>query len=246
MISIIIPSYNNLELLQKCILSIKNQTFKDYEVWIIDNQSNDGTKEYLKTLSAPFNWVHEKDDGVYDAMNKGISLATKEWFYFLGTDDVLHHEKVLATVFSTSIQDEYKIMLGNIQYDLKSGDKIYTHTPEGLVRPSWSMKLWIKNSVHHQGIFYRRELFLSTGYDIQYKVLADYAFNLNLYSKKVEAKLLNIVIALCGANGLSKRRHTSQLLYNKEEVKLKSNLSSNLLRPLFIVTSTLKYIFKKL
>ncbi len=242
MVSIIIPSYNNVELLQKCILSIQNQTTKAYEVWVIDNESTDGTIDYLKTLAIPFHWMSGKDKGIYDAMNKGVSLATKEWLYFLGADDVLYNEHVLNDVFSKSISSQYKLILGRIKYDLKKGDKIYTHTRDGLVKPSWSVKLWIKNSVHHQGAFYRRELFISAKYDLKYKVLADYAFNINLYTKKVEVKIVEIVVAMCGINGLSK---SSGYTIFREDVQLKVDKSSVLLKPLFVLINLLKIIFKK-
>ena len=242
MISIIIPSYNNLELLQKCVLSIQNQTTKAYEVWIIDNESTDGTIDYLKTLETPFHWRSEKDNGIYDAMNKGISLATKEWLYFLGADDVLYNQHVLNDIFSKSIPSQYKLILGCIKYDPKKGDKLYKPTRDGLVKPSWSMKLWIKNSVHHQGAFYRRELFISSGYELKYKVLADYAFNLNLYAKEVEVKIIEIVIAMCGVNGLSK---SSGSTIFREDVQLKVDKSSVLLKPLFVLINLLKVVFKK-
>lgn len=243
MVSIIIPSYNNLELLKNCILSIQNQTFKDYEVWIIDNESTDGTTDFLKTLRTPFHWISEKDSGIYDAMNKGILLAKKEWIYFLGADDKFYNENVLKSIFSKSISEENKLILGNIRYDLKKGDRVYINNRHGLVKPSWSLKLWIKNSVHHQGIFYKRDLFSERGYELKYKVLADYAFNLYLYTKKVKVKICDNVFSLCGARGLSKKYNYS--LY-REEVKLKVDNSSILLKPIFFIISLTKYSIKKI
>lgn len=243
MVSIIIPSYNNLELLQKCILSIENQTFKGYEVWIIDNLSSDGTIDYLKTLSSPFNWMSEKDNGVYEAMNKGIALAKNDWLYFMGTDDVLYNENVLDYVFLEHIENRFKLIIGSIKYDLKKDDIVFTHTKEGLVKPSWSMKLWIKNSLHHQGVFYRRVLFSNSAYELKYKILADHAFNLSLFLKKVEVKKVNTIIALCGTGGLSKKY--SKEMY-KEEVQLKVDQSYVLLKPLFVLIGLLKYTFKRI
>ena len=241
MVSIIIPSFNNLENLKECISSIQNQIFKKYEVWIVDNQSTDGTVEYLKTLEAPFYWKSEADNGVYDAMNKGISMATKEWLYFMGADDLLYNETVLAKVFVEPILNQFQLIIGNIKYDLKENDIVYTHAKDGLVMSSWSMKLWIKNSAHHQAIFYHKEVLSDETYVLKYKILADHNLNLTLYNKKVKAKVIDEIIAFCGAQGLSKNYNRSMY---KEEVTLKVERSSILLKPFFVVIGMLKHLMK--
>ncbi len=132
--------------------------------------------------------MSEADKGVYDAMNKGISSANGKWLYFLGADDKLLDENVLSAVFSELISDKTKLIIGNIKYDLKGKGAIYTHNKSGLVISSWSRKIWFKNTLHHQAIFYNRIIFCNRNYSIKYSVLADYAFNLYLYKKKVEVK----------------------------------------------------------
>jgi len=223
------------------VTSIQHQTVNDYEVWIIDNQSTDGTLEYLHELKTPFNWVSEKDSGVYEAMNKGISLARKKWLYFLGTDDQLYDKEVLNSVFKESISDEFKLIIGSIKYNLKENDIVYTHTKDGLVKPSWSLKLWFKNSVHHQAIFYNKEVFTNHKYSLNYKILADHALNLLLYKKKKKAKITNVIIALCGTDGVSKS-YSREMYF--EEVQLKVDQSSKIWRPLFAVMAIFKYYMK--
>jgi len=242
LVSIVIPSFNNLEKLKNCILSIKNQSFKSYEVWIVDNESTDGTVEYLKTLEAPFYWKSELDNGIYDAMNKGILLATKEWIYFMGADDLLYDDTVLVDVFAESIPDQFKLIIGSIKYDLKENDIINTHTRDGLVKTSWSKKLWIKNSAHHQAIFYNKEIFKERKYSLKYKILADYALNLELYrSNKIKVILIDTIIAICGTEGLSKN-YTKNMY--KEEVNLKVEQSFILLKPVFTVLAMFKHLIK--
>ncbi len=241
MVSIIIPSFNNLKHLKKCVASIQNQRFKNYEVWIIDNQSTDGTLAYLKKLEAPFHWISEKDNGVYDAMNKGISLTNKEWLYFLGADDQLYNENVLNTVFNKPISNVFTLIIGVIRYDLKENDIVYTHTKDGQIKPSWSFKLWLKNSVHHQAIFYNKEAFKNRSYELKYKILADHALNLSLYRASKKAKIINEIIAICGTDGLSKNYSREMYL---EEVQLKIDQSSRLLKPLFILMANIKYYIK--
>ena len=127
--------------------SIQNQNFENFEVWIIDGASTDGTQEYLKTLGPRFNYISEKDSGIYDAMNTGIKKSLGEWLYFLGSDDRFSNDSVLEEVFSTKCDEEIQILVGNIEYS------------KGLrFQSEFSSKLWYKNTVHHQSVFYKKEL----------------------------------------------------------------------------------------
>ena len=89
-ISIITPTLNAAETLEACILSVKNQTYLNKEHLIIDGQSTDGTLHILKKHAENYpqlKWITENDDGIYDAMNKGIDLSSGDWLYFMGSDD---------------------------------------------------------------------------------------------------------------------------------------------------------------
>lgn len=241
LVSIIIPSFNNLDLLQECIDSIKNQAFIDYEVFVIDAKSTDGSIEYLQTLSAPFYWISEPDCGVYDAMNKGIEKSNGEWLYFLGTDDVIFERQTLQLVFNSEIGDDKSLIIGQIHYKSNPKDSKLLKSKYVLFSP-WSPNLWIRNAPHHQGIFYRKTVFSNLKYDLKYKILADYDLNLKLYRNKLKAKLIKQVIAVCGGEGISKKFNWQ--LY-KEEIELKTKLSSLVLKPFFYLLGFSKYLLKK-
>ena len=211
-------------------------------MWVIDNASSDGTPAYLQSLKEPFYWRSAPDKGVYDAMNKGITLARGEWLYFLGADDMLFDTTILANIFSKPIATDIKMIIGKIKYNIKKNDVVYTNNKNGIVSSSWSKKLWIKNSLHHQGVFYKKELFLQRNFSLQYKILADYALNLQLYKMKVKVKAVDNIIALCSTGGLSKNYNWA--LY-KEEIKLKTTESSIVLKPLFMMIGYTKYLLKK-
>ena len=223
-------------------MSIQNQSFKNFEVWIIDGDSTDNTVEFLQSLKDPFHWISEPDQGVYDAMNKGISLSKGKWLYFLGADDILFNPSILSSIFSKPISQEKQMIIGRIKYDLKKNNNVYTHNKEGLIVSSWSKKLWIKNALHHQAVFYKKALFFNLKYDLKYNILADHALNLQLYKKKVNAKIIDIVIALCGTDGQSKKYHWKMY---KEEIDLKVAASSYLFKPIFVVIGYFKYLLKK-
>ena len=229
-ISIIIPVLDNLEGLQITVDSIKAQTFSDFEVWIIDGNSSIPIHTYLDTLEAPFFYLSEKDKGIYDAMNKGISLAKGEWLYFLGAGDLLDNENVLGVV-SKNLNSKLDILYGNIRYD----------TTKFISR--FSSLLWIKNSLHHQSVFYNKKLFTKIKYEITYEVLADYDFNLDLYSKKIKAEKIDVMIANCDKEGISKEYNLS--LY-KAELKLKKAHVNAAFYPLLLLLVAFKFTVRKL
>lgn len=224
------------------MLSIQNQSFKSYEVIIVDGNSKDGTQQYLESLQPPFHYISETDEGVYDAMNKGIEKSKGQWLYFLGSDDQLYDSNVLMNIFKNDIGSEVDLIIGNIKYDSKDKGAHHLNKHGGIRKSNWSSRLWLTNSVHHQSVFYRRAVFENTSYDLSYKILADYDFNLRLFKQGRQAKLSNELIAFCGANGLSK---DYQWLMYKEEIRLKISQSSPLLSPFFYVLAFLKYLLKK-
>lgn len=241
-ISIIIPSFNNIDDLKVCINSIKIQTFKNYEVWIIDNKSTDGTEKYLKSLKQPFNWLFEKDMGIYDAMNKGIKACSGDWLYFLGCDDRLVYNKTLENVFNNNTHN-FDLIIGKIEYDLTGNETHFMSKNKGVVTSSMSRKIWLRNTMHHQGVFYRKSIFSELEYSIQYKVLSDYNLNIKLFKQGVKKLIINDKIALCNTKGISKNYNWR--LY-KEEIDLKTNNSSSFFKPIFYLIGFGKYLIKKI
>ena len=93
-ISIIIPTFNAESTILKALESILQQTFKDFEILIIDGLSKDKTIEIVENLKDSRIKIHsDKDIGIYDAMNKGIHYAQGKWLYFIGSDDYLYNNE---------------------------------------------------------------------------------------------------------------------------------------------------------
>lgn len=243
LVSIIIPSLNNLEKLKDCISRIKDQTFDNYEVWIIDGNSSDGTKNYLQTLKNPFMWISRLDKGVYDAMNQGILRSKGKWLYFLGSDDKLYSKNTLAEVFKDQVSVNQKMIIGKIKYNYKKSDSFLLKKNDGIVKPSWTNQLWINNTLPHQSIFYNKELFIDKEYSLGYKILADYAFNLHLFKKRNKVKIIDKIISICNTEGLSKNYNWK--LY-KEEIRIKTNESSLIYKPVFVLLALTKYLLKSI
>ena len=192
-------------------------------------------------MNSPFQFISENDNGIYDAMNKGISLSSGKWLYFLGADDVLKDTSVLEKV-AEEFQSDFNVVSGKIQYKFTKSDARQIQKNSGVFSSKWSKILWIKNTVHHQATFYKREVFLKKNFNTRYKVLADYDFNLQLYKSNIRVKIISNIIAICSSKGISKKYNWS--LY-KEEILFKTNATSKVLWVLFFKIALLKYLFKK-
>ncbi len=98
--------------------SIISQTFTDYEIVIIDGLSTDATLDIVKKYSyekEKIKFSTERDNGTYDAMNKGMKTASGQWLYFLGSDDKLHSGTTLATVANHLTSTNAKVVYGNVK-----------------------------------------------------------------------------------------------------------------------------------
>ncbi len=113
--SIIVPSLNSRIYLNKCLTSILNQSYKNFEIIVIDGGSNDGTLEYLKTFGNRIKWISERDNGQADAINKGISISSGNWLTWQNSDDY-YHDKDALMLFANAIKSNKskRLFVGNI------------------------------------------------------------------------------------------------------------------------------------
>jgi putative colanic acid biosynthesis glycosyltransferase len=178
---------------EDCIESVGRQTCRDYEYLVIDGGSSDGTLEVLRARQAQItSWMSEPDTGVYDAMNKGMSMATGSWLYFLGADDRLSGPDILERV-RIHVDPKWALVFGNVRY--ASGE---------LFRSRFSNSMLLHNTLHHQSVFYNRAFLLDRRYDVSLRVASDYALNLALFRSNAPAKYLDETIAVCMDKGLSR------------------------------------------
>jgi glycosyltransferase involved in cell wall biosynthesis len=173
-VSIITVTYNAADTLGATIQSVLDQTYTNIEFIIIDGNSSDGTVEIIKGFNSRLAfWSSEKDRGIYDAMNKGIAAATGDWIYFLGADDVLINNTVLAEIQESLNSEEVDFLYGNVK--LKSNNV----TMGG----SRSYRELIGRNISHQAIFYKTDIIKQKGfYNLKYKILADYDLNLRIFA----------------------------------------------------------------
>ncbi len=194
--SIIIPTFNSASTVQKCIESILNQTFTNFEILIIDAVSTDNTLGLIRAYNdTRVNIISEPDKGIYDAMNKGIKLAKGEWLYFLGSDDSLYDENVLGDVETEIYKQDVDVIYGNVLM-----------MQSGLINDGeFNFTKIQTDPICHQAIFYNKKVFEIFGeYDLRYKVYADSDLNLKwFFSDKLKNLFFDRIVAKYAETGFS-------------------------------------------
>jgi len=168
-ITVVTVCYNAVSTIEKTILSVINQTYDNIEYIVVDGASTDGTVDIIKKYDERIaKWVNEPDKGIYDAMNKGISLATGDWINFMNAGDEFVNNEVIQS-FSSCIIDNCSVYYGDAIHRYKFGERIVKSRP---------LKDIYKSMVFsHQSCFVKSNIFFNT----KYRYAADYDMLLNLY-----------------------------------------------------------------
>ena len=195
-ISIIIPTFEASKTLSVALESILEQSFTDYEILIIDGFSTDNTVEIAKSYQDErIRIISERDNGIYDAMNKGIRLAEGEWLYFLGSDDRLFDNEVLENVHQSLLKCNCDVVYGDVIFAISG--KVYNG--------EFTKLMLLEKNICHQSIFTKKSVFNKTGlFNIEYKALADWHFNIKWFNNKtVKRKYIGQIIASYYEDGYS-------------------------------------------
>lgn len=208
LISIIIPTHNSANTIHLALDSICCQTFTEYEVLVIDNTSTDETLERVMHYASRNSkiTVHtEKDNGVYDAMNKGIDLAKGKWLYFLGDDDDFYDHLVLEDVSS---------ILNKETDDIVYGDAITKSNNQRYGGRFDLVRMHTKGNLCHQTVFYRKSVFDTIGkYNLHYPVAADWDLNIRCFRHPGIKKLHidRVIVRYNNKDGISSVAHYDPL-----------------------------------
>lgn len=201
-ISVITIVLNDAEHIEQTMLSVLNQTsFDSIEYIVIDGDSTDGTWEIVQRYSEKLSYAcSEKDNGIYYAMNKGLSHATGDVVLFLNSGDWLENDHIIAKVINAYEKDT-DILYGRVyrvHNEIKDGYVCMADVHMDL------NEIYYDNVFCHQGMFIRRRLFDTIGFfDLQYRVFADYDWNLKAYNAGVKIKIISDVVANYRTGGLS-------------------------------------------
>jgi hypothetical protein len=192
--SVITPTLNPGPKLEATINSVLSQNGDLFEYIIVDGGSTDETLSIVRKHGRRIKWISEKDRGVYDAMNKGIKMATGGYLYFLGAGDHLR-ENILEKIKKFISDEPLTFIYGNVY--LVDERREYTgEFDEEKIR---------MGNICHQAIFYERTIFDVLGpYDLKYSLLADWALNIRCFAdKRIQKIYVPEVVADYEGGGIS-------------------------------------------
>ena len=204
-LSIITINYNNLPGLKKTFASVLSQTYKDFEYIVIDGASNDGSADEMAEHKEKITYCpSEPDKGVYDAMNKGIKVATADYCIFMNSGDCFFSDDVVEKVLP--FLDGTDILYGNTHY---TDGKIRYSNDEPDLFSFFYVSCWC-----HQSTFIKTDLLKKYLYDDSLRIVADWKFLLQAVIKdNCTYKAVDLNISLYDVTGISS---TNKELYEKE------------------------------
>jgi glycosyltransferase involved in cell wall biosynthesis len=197
LITVVTVVYNGAETLEETILSVINQTYKNIEYIIVDGASTDTTLNIIKKYEDKIDyWISEHDEGIYDAMNKGLGLANGEWIIFMNSGDYFYTQNVIYDFI------ECKPETNKNYY----GDSVY-FTNNIIFKAISNLKSKWRFLYHytfsHQAIFYSLNIIKETAnYKLGLRVSSDFDLTFRLVKKSAFVKI-NKIISACNAEGFS-------------------------------------------
>lgn len=206
-LSVITIVYNNVKDIERTMLSVLNQTYPNIEYIIVDGASTDGTKDVIYNYRSRLaQFISEPDKGIYDAMNKGLSLATGDYVLFMNSGDEIYATETVADVFDSAASAD--IYYGETEmYDeqWQSLGQRRHHAPETFDWQSFKYGM----SVSHQAIYIKRSLVQP--YDLSYKYSSDIDWIIKAAKKASSIVNTHIYVAKYLVGGMSKKKHLASL-----------------------------------
>jgi len=224
LISIITITFNSEEFLEQTIQSVAHQTYSNIEYIIIDGNSTDGTKNIISRYSnSTATFISEADNGIADAMNKGIKIAKGDYLLFLHSDDYLTSKNSIKNAV-TCLDDTHDFFAFDILHKSKTG---YIRR-----QSTWGVLHNFKSKIFHQGVLCRSSLFQEIGvFDQKFAIAMDYDFFLRAYNKNKQAKLIHTqTLSTMRTTGLSSQTdpHSIKHRFGEEKKVHKKNTDSTL------------------
>lgn len=220
-VSIITVTFNSETTLRDTVESVIKQEYANIEYIIVDGVSKDNTIEIIKeyALLYPIKWISEADNGLYDAMNKGIQMATGDIIGIINSDDFYVDEKVIGEIVNAFSGVDVEAVYGDLLYvDAAITDKIVRKWRSGQYKENAFLYGWMPP---HPTFFVRRELYDRFGkFNTQLRSAADYELMLRLIHKnKINIVYIARYLVKMRAGGVSNGSLKNRLKGNQEDKK---------------------------
>lgn len=237
LISIITVVLNGEQYLYKTIQSVINQTYNNLEYIIIDGGSTDRTVDLIKKNKDKIDyWVSEKDNGIYDAMNKGIDIATGEWINFMNAGDEFYNYSVLMNLFNNKNHQAAEIIYGNHEI-------IYPAGRNRFVKAGILKNLWKGEIFSHQASFVKKNYLKKNKFDTRKKIAADFEIYYRALQNYTKFKFIDLTVAKFEAGGVSDVKRINSIFERWKVIE--KTLKNNMFYGMLIIKEILKKIVKR-
>jgi len=221
-ISIITVSFNSASTIEETINSVLSQDYPNIEYIIVDGLSHDNTIDIVKKYANLFNgrlkFVHEKDKGIYDAMNKGILLATGDIIGILNSDDFFTNDSVISNVAQAFLDTLVKVVFGDIHFFTSNNSAKSIRKYSGKTFRPWMFRFGFMPP--HPSFFVRKDLYDKFGvYDVSFDISGDYELMVRfLYVNKLKYRYLNVDMVAMRIGGASTKSIKTLIIDNNQNV----------------------------
>ena len=222
-ISIITITFNSAKTIRRALESVQSQTYKDIEHVVVDGASTDGTRQIIESYAAEHKnvrWISEPDEGIYNAINKGIAMATGDVIGFLHSDDVFYSPDSIGQIADAFADADTDVAYGDLQY-----------CHDGKV-----VRRWKSNDFHpralkygwmppHPTVYVRKEVYAQVGkYDEWFRISADYDMMLRIFTAGYKTHYIPEVLVSMETGGASNKNTRARLSKTQEDyIVLKKN-----------------------
>jgi glycosyltransferase involved in cell wall biosynthesis len=213
LISVITVVFNGEQYIEETILNVLSQTYTNVEYLIIDGGSSDGTLNIIKKHQQKIKLISEPDHGIYDAMNKGVSLSSGDWIIFINAGDSFYEQETLEKL-NSFIQSNYAtdLIFGDVNMVLSNGksQKRILHN---------KILFLVRNMICHQCILYSKNIFNDIGlFDTKYKLSSDFEHFIRARSFPKKILKINEVIANYSLDGISAQKQSIKKIWKERLV----------------------------
>lgn len=247
-ISIITVAFNAVDTIESTLLSVTQQTFPDVEYVVIDGGSSDGTQAVVSLHGSRISsFLSEPDRGIYDAMNKGLALATGNVIGFLNADDTYADMNVLSRVAEAMERHHLDVLFGDVAFcQCENPDRIVRRYSSSRFRPDRIAWGWMPA---HPALFVKREVFQKTGpFRTDYRIAGDFEFVARAFGKQsLRYRYLPEVLVKMRLGGVSTAGWRNTMLLNREVLRAcrENGIPTNMLKILSKYPAKLLEYFRK-
>ena len=249
-ISIITPCYNAAETIEDTLKSIIHQTYTDYEVIIVDGGSADSTvqlaEKYQELVKGKITLISEPDDGIFDAMNKGIKMASGDIISLLNADDEYASDDILKIINDSFEQNSVDGVYGDLVYvNRKNTNKVIRYWKAGVFK---RRKLYFGWTAPHLSLFLKKDVYEKYGYfDKSFKIAADYDIMLRFIAvHRIRLFYISKVLVKMKIGGVSNHGIKNLIRKSREDIRaLRKNHFGSCFVVFFKIIRKLKQYLRK-